>query len=145
MVLVSVLGAAQVHLSWPCELGASSWPCRQCSRWRASCGFGCRSGSPAIMQLLFQQSMSYVFCASVQFLDRVSDIAVGYLVGDAQCTLCTGPWSSTGPGSWCGVERLLLCNNRCRGRLCWRMLGSTVGTFCVFTWCIMEEFYIFSS
>ena len=41
--------------------------------------------------------MSYVFCASVQFLDRVLDIPVGYLVGDAQCTLCTGPWSPTGP------------------------------------------------
>ena len=27
---------------------------------------------------------------------------------------CTGPWSSTGPGSWCGVVRSLLCNNRCR-------------------------------
>ena len=52
---------------------------------------------PAILQLLFLQSMSYVFCASVQFLDRVLDIPVGYLVGDAQCTMCTGPWSSTGP------------------------------------------------
>ena len=40
---------------------------------------------PAIMQFMFQQSMSFLFCASVQFLDRVSDIPVGYLVGDAQC------------------------------------------------------------
>ena len=58
----------------------------------------------------------------VHFLDRVMDVPVGYLVGDAQCTLCTGPWSSTGPGSWYGVERPLLCNNRCRGRLSSRML-----------------------
>ena len=36
------------------------------------------------------------------------NIPVGYLVGDAQCTLCTGPWSSTGPGSWYGIERPLL-------------------------------------
>ena len=87
---------------------------------------------PAILQLLFQQSMSYVFCASVQFLDRVLDIPVGYLVGGAQCTLCTGPWSSTGPVSWYGVERSLLCNNRCRGRLCSRMLGSTMDTLSAF-------------
>ena len=50
----------------------------------------------------------------------------GHLVGDAQCTLCTGPWSSTGPVSGYCVERPLLCYNRCRGRLCSRMFGSTV-------------------
>ena len=32
------------------------------------------------------------------------DIPVGYLVGDAQCTLGIGPWSSTGPGSWFGDD-----------------------------------------
>ena len=106
-----------------------SWPCRQCTRWRASCGFGCRCGSHAIMQLLFQQSMSFMFCASFQFLDRVLGFLVGYVVGDAQSTLCRGLWSSTGPVLWYGVERPLLCNNRCRGRLCSRMLGSTVDTF----------------
>ena len=109
-------------MSWPCELGAdqgdgvllvvlvavvevlqscsscSSSPCRMCS------------------------------AASSQFLDRVLDIPVGCLVGDAQCKLCTGPWSSTGPVLWYGVQRPLLCNNRCRGRLYSRMLGSTVDT-----------------
>ena len=70
----------------------------------------------------FHQSLSYVFVS-------VPRQSVGHLVGDAQCTLCTGPWGSTGPVSWCGVECALLCNNRCRGRLCSRMLGSTVDTF----------------
>ena len=32
------------------------------------------------------------------------DFPVGYLVGDAQCTLCAGPWSSIGPVSWYGVD-----------------------------------------
>ena len=32
------------------------------------------------------------------------DIPVGYLVGDAQCTLCRGPWSSTGPVPGYGVD-----------------------------------------
>ena len=53
---------------------------------------------------MVQLSMSYVLCASVQFLDRVVDIPVGYLVGDAQCTLCRGPWSSTGPVPGYGVD-----------------------------------------
>ena len=87
---------------------------------------------PVIMLDKFQQSWFLLWSSSpcrtcsgtclVHFLDRVMDIPVGYFVGDAQCTLCRGPWSSTGPGSWYGVERLLLCNNRCCGRLSSRML-----------------------
>ena len=38
---------------------------------------------PVIMQLVFQQSRSYVFCAAFQFLDRVSDIPVVPQKGDS--------------------------------------------------------------
>ena len=31
---------------------------------------------PSTMQLVFQQSKSYVYCAAIQFLDRVPDIPV---------------------------------------------------------------------
>ena len=31
---------------------------------------------PVIMQLVFQQSKSYVFCAAIQFIDRVPDLPV---------------------------------------------------------------------
>ena len=97
---MSVLGAAQVHLSWPCELGADQVRVHGLAD---SVRDGVLLvGLVAVVEVLqscssVQQSMSYVFCASSQFLDRVVDIPVGYLVGDAQCTLCTGPWSSTGP------------------------------------------------
>ena len=75
-----------------------------------------------------------VMVPQVQFLDRVLGIPVGYLVGDAQCTLCTGPWSSSGPVSGYGVEHPLLCNDRCRGRLFSRVLGSTVDTYSASAW-----------
>ena len=58
---------------------------------------------PLTMQLVFQQSKSYVFCAVLQFLDRVPDIPVVpqkgdstvrslYKVVDAGCVR-QGPWS----------------------------------------------------
>ena len=49
----------------------------------------------------FQQSMlEKLEVPLIQFTDRLVDIPVGYRAGDAQCALCTGPWSSTGPVPW---------------------------------------------
>ena len=64
-----------MHLSWPCELGADQVRVHGLAD-------SVRDvvllvvlvavvENPAIVQLLFQQSMSFVFCASSQFLDRV--------------------------------------------------------------------------
>ena len=100
---------------------------------------------PAVLVfVVVQLSMSYVLCASVQFLDRVVDIPVGYLVGDAQCTLCRGPWSSTGPVPGYGVDVPVVVQRQvlwlsCE---CWFDSGYM---FCVFTWWVMEEFHIFST
>ena len=40
-------------------------------------------GVPVIMLFVFQQSKSYVYCAAIQFLDRVPDIPVVPQKGDS--------------------------------------------------------------
>ena len=69
--VVSVLGAAQVHLSWPCELGADQVRVHGLAD---SVRDGVLLvGLVVVVEVLqscssVQQSMSYVFCASSQFL-----------------------------------------------------------------------------
>ena len=74
------------------------------------------------------------------------DIPVGYLVGDAQCTLCRGPWSSTGPVPGYGVDVPVVVQRQ----VLWPTLLANAWLdsgymFCVFTWWVMEEFHIFST
>ena len=93
----------------------------------------------------FQLFMSFVFWDLVQFLDRVLDIPVGYLVGDAQCTLRTGPWSSTGPGSWYGVDVPVVVQQQ----VPWPTLLADAWfdsgyIFCVSTWWLWKNFTHFS-
>ena len=121
--VVSALGAAQ-SLSWPTvhEMACFLW--FWLPLWK----------SLQIMQLMFQQSVSYAFYISFEFLDRVLDIPGGYLVGDAQCTLCTGPWSSTGP-----VLGLVLSARCCAttGAVATLLEYTWLDSgymFCVFTW-----------
>ena len=84
--VVSVLGAAQVHLSWPSELGADQVGVHGLAD-------SVRDGVLLVVQVAVVEVLES--CSSCS--SRVVDIPVGYLVGDAQCTLCTGPWGSTGP------------------------------------------------
>ena len=56
------------------------------------------------------------------------DFPVGYLVGDAQCTLCAGPWSSIGPVSWYGVDVPVVVQRQVLWPTLLANAGSTVDT-----------------
>ena len=59
---------------------------------------------PVTMLDKIQQSMpEKLEVPQIQFLDRLVDIQL-VCVGAAQCTLCTRPWSCTGPVPWYGVD-----------------------------------------
>ena len=94
---------------------------------------------PSTMQLVFQQSKSYVFCAAVQFLDIVPDIPVvpqkGWLLTLLCTTVAHGPdsaeqlrsptWSSTSLFSLSEQWRCLRFSHRqCSMTRCFR------GAFC---------------
>ena len=77
---------------------------------------GCRRGTAELHKPTASPGRSWqsMFLRSCSACSSSSPIVVGAMDVDAQCTLCTGPWSSTGPVPWYGVECPLLCNNRCR-------------------------------
>ena len=57
------------------------------------------------------------------------DIPVGYFVGVAQCTLCRGPWSSTGPVPGYGVDVPVVVQRQVLWPTLLANAGSTVDTF----------------
>ena len=102
---------------------------------------------PVIMLFVFQQSKSYVYCAAIQFLDRVPDIPVVPQKGDStvqslskvvdagcarqlpmvQTVLLRSPTkSSTSLFSWC-----LRFSHRQSSMTISRRNGCFFGTFCV--------------
>ena len=108
--------------------------------WTLSTPNGCRRGTAELVDLPpaqggiqvlgsavvgAWQSMSLRSCSACS---SSFSIVVGAMDVDAQCTLCTGPWSSTGPVPWHGVECPLLCNNQ----VPWRLDSGYM--LCVFTW-----------
>ena len=102
------MAAAVGQLSW--------WACRQP-----------RAGLQALGSAVVGAWQS-MFLRSCSACSSRSPIVVGALDVDAQCTLRTGPWSSTGPVPCCGVSAPVVVQQQVPWRLCSRMPDSTVDT-----------------